>query len=163
MTTSTLLQAAGIGVGATLCIDLWALLLRRAFGVRSLDFCLLGRWVLHMPEGRLLHEDITASRAQPHECSVGWTAHYAIGIAFALMFSLLVGEGWMERPTLQPALAFGAATVVVPYLTLQPALGLGIAAARTPRPNHARLKSLLTHAVFGVGLYAWGVVSSWVL
>src|SRR4051812_6187825 len=33
-----------LGVGATLAIDLWALLLRRGFGIRSLDYCLLGRW-----------------------------------------------------------------------------------------------------------------------
>jgi hypothetical protein len=161
MSIPALLAAAPIGVGATLFIDLWALLLRRAFGVRSLDYCLLGRWLLHMPEGRLLHENIAAARAKPHECPVGWTAHYTIGIAFALVFAIVAGEGWMEDPTLLPALGFGVATVIVPFLTLQPAFGLGIAAARTPRPNRARLKSLMTHAVFGAGLYAWGVVSSW--
>jgi hypothetical protein len=163
MSIPALLAAAPIGVGATLSIDLWALLLRRAFGVRSLDYCLLGRWVLHMPEGRLLHENIAAARAKPHECPVGWTAHYTIGVAFALVFAIVAGQGWMEDPTLLPALGFGVATVIVPFLTLQPAFGFGIAAARTPRPNRARLKSLMTHTVFGAGLYAWGVVSSWVL
>jgi hypothetical protein len=33
-------------------------------------------------------------------------------------------------------------------------LGLGMAASRTPNPLRARLKSLMTHIVFGVGLYA---------
>lgn len=33
------------------------------------------------------------------------------------------------------------------------AIGLGVAASRTPRPAQARLKSLATHSVFGVGLY----------
>jgi hypothetical protein len=37
---------------------------------------------------------------------------------------------------------------------MQPGLGLGIAASRTPQPNVARLRSLATHAVFGLGLYA---------
>lgn len=38
--------------------------------------------------------------------------------------------------------------------------GIGIAASRTPRPNAARLQSLLTHAVFGLGLYvaAWAAL-----
>ena len=36
---------------------------------------------------------------------------------------------------------------------MQPALGLGIAAAKRPHPTQARLKSLMTHTVFGVGLY----------
>ena len=33
-------------------------------------------------------------------------------------------------------------------------MGAGIAASRTPRPNAARLQSLVTHAVFGLGLFA---------
>jgi hypothetical protein len=37
---------------------------------------------------------------------------------------------------------------------MQPSFGLGIAAARTPKPNQARLRSLMSHTVFGVGLYA---------
>jgi hypothetical protein len=41
----------------------------------------------------------------------------------------------------------------VPFFTMQPSFGLGIAASKTPHPNQARLKSLMTHTVFGVGLY----------
>jgi hypothetical protein len=43
--------------------------------------------------------------------------------------------------------------VAAPFLLLQPALGAGIAASRTPRPNVARRRSLVTHLVFGLGLY----------
>jgi len=45
--------------------------------------------------------------------------------------------------------------VVFPFFIMQPLLGLGIAASRTPKPTQARLKSLGTHAVFGVGLYMY--------
>jgi hypothetical protein len=41
---------------------------------------------------------------------------------------------------------------------MQPGMGAGIAASRTPRPNSARLHSVVTHAVFGLGLYAAGLV-----
>ena len=34
-----------IGLGATLVMDFWNLFLKRAFGIQSLDFCLLGRWL----------------------------------------------------------------------------------------------------------------------
>jgi Protein of unknown function (DUF2938) len=146
-------DAVFIGVGATLLIDLWALVLRRAFSVRSLDYCLLGRWVLHIPRGVVKHDNIAAAARQPHECKVGWTTHYLIGTGFALVFVLLVSEGWLSRPTLLPALAFGIATVVVPFFTMQPSFGLGIAASKTPHPNRARLKSLMTHTMFGLGLY----------
>jgi len=56
-----------------------------------------------------------------------------------------------------PALAVGIGTVAAPFFLMQPGMGAGIAASRTPRPNAARLQSLLTHAVFGLGLY----VSAW--
>ena len=35
---------------------------------------------------------------------------------------------------------------------------IGIAASRAPRPGAARLQSLVTHAIFGLGLYAAGLV-----
>ena len=148
-----ILQIMAIGIGATLAIDVWSLLLRGAFGVRSLDYCLLGRWVLHMPQGRFRHESISASASRPHECKIGWAAHYSIGVMFAVVFVLLMSTDWLERPTLLPALVFGIVTVAVPFLTMQPALGLGVAASRTKQPNTARLKSVMTHAIFGLGLY----------
>ncbi len=142
-----------VGLGATILIDLWALLLRRGFGIPSLDYCLLGRWLLHMPGGTFVHRSIAAAPPRPHECTAGWVAHYSIGVAFALMFVLFVSGTWLERPTLLPALVFGIVTVLVPFLVMQPSLGLGIAASKTPKPGQARLKSLMTHTIFGVGLY----------
>ena len=46
---------------------------------------------------------------------------------------------------------------------MQPSFGLGIAASKTPHPNKARLKSLMTHTVFGVGLYVWAYLLSHLL
>ena len=155
MQATHILTAIAIGLGATLLIDLWALFLRRAFDVRSLNYCLLGRWVLHIPSGRIAHENIAASAGKAHECKVGWTTHYMIGASFAVVFVWLASVGWLSHPKLLPALAFGIATVLVPFFTMQPALGLGIASSRTPHPNQARLKSVMTHAVFGVGLWLW--------
>ncbi|MEW6332336.1 MAG: DUF2938 family protein, partial [Pseudomonadota bacterium] len=40
-----------------------------------------------------------------------------------------------------------------PFLVMQPGMGAGIAARRTPRPAAARVQSLVTHAIFGLGLY----------
>jgi hypothetical protein len=149
---STLVTLA-IGIGATLCIDLWAMLLRR-FGVQSLSYCLLGRWVLHMPSGKVMHDGIGRTAAKRHECLAGWTAHYAIGVTFAFVFLQIVSAEWLANPTVVPALLFGAASVIVPFFTIQPAFGLGIASSRAPNPAAARLKSLGTHTVFGAGLYA---------
>ncbi|HJU68447.1 MAG TPA: DUF2938 domain-containing protein [Gemmatimonadaceae bacterium] len=147
------LGAVGIGIGATLLMDLWNLFLRRAFSIPSLDYCLLGRWLRHMPEGILRHASIATAPRKPRECVVGWIGHYAIGIALALGFVALTAGDWLAQPTLLPALLYGVATLVFPFFLLQPSLGLGIAASRTPKPMQARLKSLVTHTVFGLGLY----------
>lgn len=142
-----------IGLGATFVIDLWALLLRRGFNIPSLDYCLLGRWLLYMPEGRFMHDSIAAAAEKRHECTLGWVAHYLIGTGFALLFVVLASGAWLDRPTLLPALGFGIVTALVPLLIMQPSFGLGIAASKTPNPNQVRLKSLMTHTVFGVGLF----------
>jgi hypothetical protein len=153
-----IITAILVGLGATLLIDLWALFLRRGFNIQSLNYCLLGRWLLHMPAGTIVHRSIAAAARKSHECTLGWIAHYLIGTGFALVFVLLVSGSWLERPTLWPALVFGAATTLVPYLIMQPSFGLGLAASKTPNPNQARLKSLMTHTVFGAGLYLWALL-----
>jgi hypothetical protein len=111
-----------------------------------------------MPEGTLRHASISAAAPKPFECPVGWMAHYSIGVAFALVFVTLVSGEWLARPTWPPALLFGIATVVFPYFIMQPSLGLGVAASRASRPAQARLKSLMSHAVFGAGLYLVSLV-----
>ena len=114
-----------------------------------------------MQEGTLRHASIAASPQKPRECTVGWIAHYTIGIVFALVFVLVSSGDWLARPTVLPALLYGIGTVVFPLFVMQPSFGLGIAASRTPHPAQARLKSLMTHTVFGIGLYvcALGVSS----
>ena len=143
-----------IGIGASLFMDLWNLFLKRTFGIPSLNYCLLGRWLLHMTGGTFMHSSITDASKKPFECAVGWIAHYTVGAMFALGFVAIVSADWLESPTLLPALLYGIGTVVFPLFIMQPSLGLGIAASRTANPMQARLKSLLTHAVFGVGLCA---------
>jgi hypothetical protein len=93
----------------------------------------------------------------PGERLIGWTAHYLIGIAFAFVLLASWGMDWVHHPTIGPALIVGLGSVAAPFLLMQPGMGAGIAASRTPNPSAARLRSVTTHTVFGVGLYvaAW--------
>jgi hypothetical protein len=154
------MEAVVIGVGATLVMDAWALILRRGFGVASLDFAMLGRWIGHLARGRFRHERIGQSAPVAHERAIGWTAHYAIGITFAALLLVMAGPEWVAQPTLAPALLVSTVTLVAPFFVLQPGMGLGIAASRTPRPNAARLRSVATHTVYGVGLFVTGWIWS---
>jgi len=158
-----ILGATAIGIGATLIMDLWNLFLKRTFSIPSLSYCLLGRWLRHMPGGTVRHASIAAAPQKAFECTVGWIAHYTIGVVFALVFVVLTSGDWLARPTLLPALLYGIGTVVFPFFILQPSFGLGMAASRTPKPAQARLKSLVTHTVFGVGLYVCALGVSYVL
>lgn len=155
------MQAAMVGVGATLAMDVWNAGLLRAFGIPSLNFCLLGRWVRHLEQGTVRHSRITASPPRAYECAVGWLAHYSIGVSLALGFALVAPRGWLNAPTLAPAVFYGVVTVVFPLFVLQPSLGLGVASSATPHPWRARFKSLATHLVFGVGLYLAALLVGW--
>jgi hypothetical protein len=155
-----LFRAVLIGSGATLFMDLVALTRNRLFDVALADYALVGRWLAYVSRGRFRHNPIAASPPVAGERFIGWTVHYVIGIAFAMMLLAVWGCAWSCHPTLTPALIVGIGSVAAPFLLMQPGMGLGVAASRTPRPAVARLRSLITHAIFGIGLYAAGVVTS---
>jgi hypothetical protein len=156
--TNEIFGAIAVGIGATAVMDLWNLALKRAFGIPSLDLCLLGRWIGHLRAGRFRHDRSAAAAPRPHECASGRIAHYGIGAAFALALVIATSGEWLARPALLPALLLGLVTVAFPFFLLQPALGLGIASARAASPTRARLKSLASHEAFGVGLYLAALV-----
>jgi hypothetical protein len=136
--------------------DLWAVVRTRLFGVAPPDFGLVGRWLAHVARGRFRHDSIAGAPRVRGERAIGWIGHYLIGISFAAVLIGTWGIEWLGQPSLGPALFVGIVTVVAPYFVLQPGMGAGIAASRTPRPATARLHSLVTHAIFGLGLYAAG-------
>lgn len=152
-----LAHGAFIGAGGAALMDGWALVARRAFNVRGLDYALLGRWIGHFGKGRFVHARIASAHPVHRERPLGWAAHYGIGIAFALVLLAVWGVEWARSPTIQPALIVGLVTTLAPWLVMQPAMGARIAASRTPDPRAARVRNLLTHTVYGVGLYASAV------
>ena len=153
----SLISAILIGLGATLTFDLWGLFLKQAFKITPSNICLVGRWLRYMPAGTFRHSNIVSTPQKSAECTVGWIAHYTIGITFAIAFVALVGDNWLQHPTLIPAIGFGIVTVLAPFFILQPLFGLGFAASKTSNSTQARLRSLMNHTAFGGGLYlfAW--------
>jgi hypothetical protein len=141
------------GIGATAVMDLWGIARKRFFGQPAPNYDFVGRWIAGFARGQFTHESIAASPAVRGERVIGWSAHYLTGIVFAAMLIAIVGLTWVCEPTIGPALVVGIGTVAAPFLVMQPAMGAGIAASRTANPAAARLQSLLTHAVFGLGLY----------
>ncbi|WP_288391298.1 DUF2938 family protein [uncultured Acinetobacter sp.] len=140
-----------IGVAATIFMDLSSVALKFWFGVQSLDYSLVGRWLLSMPKGFFCHRNIINSARLTHEKWVGWLAHYMIGVGFAGLYYLAIPSE--QQPLFFCALGFGLFTVLIPFFIMQPCFGFGIAARRVPSAWQARLKSVFAHGVFGIGLY----------
>ena len=134
----TFLSTLLIGAGATAFMDLWGLTRKR-----KPDYALVGRWLAYMPCGRFFHKPISASAPVRGERAIGWIAHYVSGVAFA---AVLVGL-WGPEPAIGSALAVGLGSLAAPVLVMQPAMGTGF-----------RWQSFVTHAVFGLGLYAAAVI-----
>jgi hypothetical protein len=151
--------AMALGVGATALVDLWALARRQLLGVPLPDYGLVGRWLAHLSRGRFSHRSIAGAAPIGGEQFIGWMAHYLTGVAFAQILLGVAGVRWLRCPTLAPAMTVGICTVAAPFLLMQPGMGAGIAASRTRRPNVARAHSLVTHAIFGFGLFLAGLLA----
>lgn len=147
------IDALAIGVGATAVMDVWAVALKRFWCIPSLNYAMVGRWLGHLPRGTFSHTAIGQAAPVRDEAVLGWTAHYAIGVLFAAVLLALAGQEWVEAPTFAPALLAGVLSVAAPFCILQPGMGAGLAASKTPHPNAARVRSLMAHAAFGIGLY----------
>ncbi len=138
-------------------LDLWSVLRKHWLGMAPPNYGHVGRWMAGWPHGRFMQESIATAAPVRGERLLGWVAHYAIGIGYAVLLVLLFGRTWLHQPTPGPALLVGLATVAAPFFLMQPGMGAGIAASRTPNPALARLHSLLSHAIFGLGMFcsAW--------
>lgn len=154
-------HAIVIGLGATAIMDAWVWLRRHWFGVPALDYARVGRWVAYLPRGRFRHAPIAATPPVRGEYAIGIAVHLLTGVAFAGILLAFWGAAWLRQPTPLPALIVGVGSVAAPFLLMQPGMGAGGAARRTPCPAKARLHSLLTHAVFGLGLYLSAAILAW--
>jgi hypothetical protein len=146
---------AGLVMGffGTVAMDLWALLLNRLFGQPMANWARVGRWVAHLPE-RVFHEDFDRVAPVRGELAIGWAFHYAVGLAYGVIFALLAGRDWLAAPGFLPVWLWGIVTIAGGWFLLQPAIGAGWAAARTPDPARTRVTGLVAHTVFALGM--WG-------
>jgi hypothetical protein len=154
-----MLQGAVVGVVATICVDIWAVIAKRVLGLPTANWAMVGRWFGHISRGHLIHRPIANSAAIANELAIGWIGHYAIGIFYGLAYLYIVHALLMGEASFISALGFGLATLIAPWLVMQPAMGAGVFASRAPRPAVTRLVNVSMHAVFGAALYLGVIVS----
>lgn len=142
-----------IGTGATALLDIWNIVLKQLFHVPLPNWAMVGRWFNHTTKGQFVHDSIAKSAPVNHELAIGWIAHYVVGIIFAAAVLVIWGIQWTVSPTFLPALIVGLVTVGCGWFILQPGMGLGIAASKMPNATNIRLRGILGHIVFALGLY----------
>ncbi|CUH75350.1 DUF2938 domain-containing protein [Tropicibacter naphthalenivorans] len=144
-----------IGIGGTVAMDIWALLLHRLAGQGMPNWGNVGRWVGWLPRGRVFHDDIGLAAPVRGEVALGWAFHYFVGVVYGAVFALLVGPGWFDTPTFWQAWLWGIVTISGGWFLLHPGMGLGWALSGVERPWKARMMGLVAHTVFGLGI--WGM------
>jgi len=148
-----LMKGAVIGLGATVLMDLWAVVLWKAFRQSRPNWAPIGRWVWHLKNGTVFHDNIGTAKLYAQERALGWIFHYAVGILYGVILAVLVGLPWFVAPTFLPAWVLGIVTVGAGWFLLQPGLGIGVAASKLPNANTVRILNLVSHTVFALGLY----------
>lgn len=154
------IAAVVIGIGATAFMDIFAWFQRYLFKIPSLNYALVGRWIIGLPKGQFFHHTVLQSPPRRYERTVGWFFHYTIGVFFVLLMFALMGADWYLTPNLLNPLVFGVLSLCATFYVIQPAFGFGVAASKTPSPWVARKRSLFAHLSFGVGIYLAGLVWS---
>ncbi|MEZ5833222.1 MAG: DUF2938 family protein [Dongiaceae bacterium] len=141
------------GIVATALADIWQQALRRICSLPIANWHMVGRWVAGVLHGTFVHAAIGAASPVRGEAAIGWAFHYAVGIAYAGLYLIILDLTTFARPGLLSALAFGMVTILAPWLVLQPALGLGVMARRLSNRSAVQFVTVTTHLVFGAGLY----------
>jgi hypothetical protein len=149
-----LLEMFVAGIVATALLDVWQRVLRAVIGIPPSNWALVGRWFAHAARGTLFHKAIADAPPVGNELAIGWVGHYAVGVAYGVAYVLLVRRVLGLEPSLVNGLAFGVASVVVPWFFFMPAMGAGVLGRRTDNPRRACMLAFAAHAIFGIGLAA---------
>lgn len=148
-----LIKGAFVGAAGTVLLDIWALFLARVMNVPATNWAMVGRWLGHMPHGKLYHTSMTAVEPVNGELAIGWIAHYAIGIGYGLLLLAVLGSAWLKEPTILAPLILSWVLLIAPFLLMMPGMGMGFAGSKMPKPAITRIKSTVCHSVFGVGMF----------
>lgn len=151
---NVILIGALIGIGGTVAMDIWAIILWKLLGQNAPNWAPVGRWTWHLQNGTVFHDSIGNAAPYANEQALGWAFHYFVGIVYGIVLALFMGETWLAAPTFLPAWIWGIVTVGAGWFLLQPGLGIGWAASKTPNPTKARAMNLIGHTVFALGM--WG-------
>lgn len=145
-----------MGIFVTYFMDfLTGLLVKRKFIHSHIEPEVIGRWFLSMFRGKFIHHDIYKTPEIKNEKLWCFLSHYLIGIFLAGIYLFLDLKVPIIRDQIWAPLAFGSATVLLPWLWLFPSMGIGFLASKSPHRSHILITNIVNHTNFGLGLLMW--------
>jgi hypothetical protein len=97
-------RAVAIGIGATALMDLWAIFLNTVFAQPRPNWGLVGRWVWHLRDGKVFHDDIGEAAPYAHESALGWPSTILSASSTASFWPFWrERRGWPRRLSCRPS------------------------------------------------------------
>ena len=141
-----------IGIGSCAVFDLWQRLFQVFTTIPPPNWSLVGRWFIGLiSKGRLFASQLAEQPKEKYETFAGWFVHYAVAVVYAGVFGFLIDLGFLHSTPVD-GLAFGIASVVVPWFFFMPAMGNGVLANKTLNPILSCALALMMHSIFGLSL-----------
>lgn len=149
----SVLFGAGVGVAATMTMDVLSAYARRIGLAAGAKGAWVGRWYLGIAQGQFVHSDIATAPERVGEKQAALVGRYLIGIALAVVYVVGAGLSGVSQGDLVVAVGYGLATCVFPWFLVLPALGFGVFGAKGPPELKLFTSSVLNHLFYGLGLW----------
>lgn len=141
------------GTVGTVMMDLTNKILSDIKLINRMNIRGIGRVATGWLRGKFVHKSLDTVPNVKNELLNGIVAHYAIGVSFGFIFSVLAVLFFPEQNVTLHAIIFGALTTLPAWLGFFPSIGWGIMARKAPPANHSwAVTSLVNHVNFGIGL-----------
>lgn len=151
--TELVLLGVGVGVAATVTMDVLGAFARRLGIAAGAKGTWVGRWYLGIARGQFVHSDIAAAPELAGEARAAMVGHYLIGIVLAVFYVVVAGSLGLAPDGFLIAVGYGLATCVFPWFLVLPALGFGVFGVKGPPELKLFTSSVLNHLFYGLGLW----------
>jgi len=152
-----LLKVIAAGIIGTIIMDTVNFLISKTGIITKIDIKMIGRMSVGWLQGRFIYKHPNEIKPINHEFFFGYLAHYAIGVAIAVLFVF----GWdiLIGGNISPfwIFVYGIITTLGSYLIIYPSMGLGIFGFKSTEGLKNTISSFINHLFFGVGM-AIGIV-----
>ncbi len=147
-----------VGVGSTIALDVWGVLVKTITKIPPTDWGIVGRWLIVITSVNFVLDQSKKNAPSLIEKATGWVFHYLVGIAYAALILLIYGVGFIENPTVMPTVIVGVILSTLAGLgILMPGLGGGFFARLIPNKFQTYAYIIVAHIIFAIAQFGFAV------